>query len=69
MKALLVKNYQIKLLKNVWYILFVLCSLLLILHFPFNLRRTKTIENVNVSKKQKPVVDPSHEKRAPELQP
>jgi len=33
------------------------------------LRRTKTIENVNVSKKQKPVVDPSHEKRAPELQP
>jgi len=47
-RALLVKNYKIKLLKNVWYILLVLCSLLHIFLFPFNLRHTKTIENIIV---------------------
>jgi len=63
-KALLVKKYHIKLLKNVWYILFVLCSLLLILHFPFNLIHTKTFENINVWKKTKPEVDPEPWKKS-----
>ena len=51
-RALLVKKYHIKLLKNVWYILLVLCSLLHIFHFPFNLRHTKTIANINLWKRK-----------------
>jgi len=49
-RALLVKKYRIRLLTNVWYILLVLCSLLHLFHFPFNLRLTKTIENIYVWK-------------------
>jgi len=45
------KNYHITLLKNVCYILLVLCSLLHIFHFSFNLRHTKTIEINNVWKR------------------
>ena len=41
-RALLVKKYHIKLLKNVWCFLLFLCSLLHTFHFPFNLRHTKT---------------------------
>ena len=52
-RALLVKKYHIKLLKNVWYILLVLCSLLHIFHFPFNLRHTKTIANINLWNEKK----------------
>jgi len=40
--VLLVKDYQIKLLKNAWYILLVLCTSLI--HFPFNVRDNKTIK-------------------------
>jgi len=50
-RALLVKRHNIKLLKNIWYILLVLCSLLHIFHFTFNLMHTKTIENNNVWKR------------------
>jgi len=46
-RALLAKSYQTKLLKKVWYILLVLC-ILDIIYFPFNLRHTKTIENINL---------------------
>jgi len=49
-RVLLIKNYQIKLLKKVWYILVVLRSLLHRFHFPFNLRHTTTIENISTWK-------------------
>jgi len=50
--VLLVKDYQIKLLKKVWYI-FLLCVLDLI-HFPFKLRHTKTIKILMCENEQKP---------------
>ena len=64
-RALLVKNYQIKSLKKlVWFFSFVyflynnvmiiitfLFRHLVIIHFPFNLRRTKTVENITVWKR------------------
>ena len=50
-KSAACKKIPHKLIKNVWYILLALCSLLRIFPFPFNFRHTKTIEHINVWKR------------------
>ena len=72
------KSCQIKLLIKVWYILLALCTWYN--HFPFNLRNTKTTENMNVWKqteagawtmlwkKRATEPEPCSWKRAPELE-
>jgi len=66
--ALLVKNYQIKLLRM--FGIFSWFCVLALINFPFNLRHTKTIKTLMCENEQKPELEPeSWKQRAPEPEP
>jgi len=58
---LLLKNYPIKLLKKIWRMFLVMCRLFDLIHFPFNLRHTKTIKILMCVNEQKPELKPEPE--------